>query len=134
MARQVNHGQAMPNVQVVTVVEKVRRSELPKSKEWSPYLLKASSNLRCAMIGGTSLVVRCVLSWSCNPRSGLFCNPSDIQNVIEVAMRNNDPDYPLAIPPLLQQCVPQKVATSDESPVDEVESFRVTQEVEVHAA
>jgi hypothetical protein len=72
------------------------------------------------------------LSWGCNPRSGLFCNPSDIQNVIEVAMRNDDPDYALAIPSSLHQCVSQKVATSDESPVDEVETIRVTQDVEVH--
>jgi hypothetical protein len=122
----------MPNVQKVTVVEEAGGSELPKSKEWPSYPLKASGNPRCAVIRGTTLVVRCVLSWGCNPRSGLLCNPSNIQDVIEVAMGNDDPDDALAIPSSLHQCAAQNVTTSDESTVEEVESFRVTQDVEVH--
>lgn len=130
---EVNHLQAIPNIQTVAIVEKDCRRELPKSKEGPPYPFEASSHPRNAVIRWTALVVRCVQPRGRDPRARLFRNPSDIQNMIQVAMCDDNPNDALAIPSALLQSAPQLVATSNESPVDEVESVRVTQNIEIHA-
>ena len=129
----VNDRQAVPNIQHVAVIKEANRSELPKPKKRSPNRLKEPSNLRYTPIRWTTFVVRCVKARSSNPCSCLFRNPTDIQNVIEVAMAYDDSNDTLARPTALLQCTPKKVATSDKPTVDEVESFSVTKNVKVHS-
>ena len=68
-----------------------------------------------------------------DPCAGLLGDPADIQNVIEMTMSDDDSGNAPAIPSAPLQFPPKQAAPSDETTVDEIQSFRVSKNIKVHS-
>lgn len=70
----------------------------------------------------------------CNPGAALLRNRSDIEDVVEVTVRDDDSADRFPVPTSLAKSMPQKSAPADEPRIQQVQSRTIAEDVEIQGS
>jgi hypothetical protein len=90
VAGKMDGAQAVPNRDFIAIVKKAIRAERAESQYGFAEAFQQSANLRPALIDRRSRIMRRIQRRSGNPRSMFVGEPGNIENMIEVAVGDED--------------------------------------------
>ncbi len=126
------HGaKAMPDVDGVAIIDPAVRGEGLEAQERPPDGFEKTGAVGPAGISRLSRVVVGIESRSGNPRASFLREGRDIQNVIEMTVREDDAFDGLLVPTALMQGASQKRDATDEPSINEVEARIIAEHMEI---
>ena len=132
MPGKMNGLQPMPDFEIVTVVQKAGGCETAKRKDLPTGRLQNTSNPGCPTINGMPGIVIKVEPGSGDPSPVAIRQFRDIENVIEVPMRQDDSANRNPGPSSAGKGAVEASEATDEACIQQVEGASITKDVEAH--
>src|SRR5262249_7759514 len=113
----MHRAQAMPDLDDIAIVQPAIGSEWLERQHRPADALQHTGNTRPAIIRRVAGVVIGIEAGRSDPRPRLAGERGDVQNVIEMAMGDDDAADGFALPTAPDDCAPQQRTSTDESSV-----------------
>lgn len=132
MTGQMHGSQTAPNINHIATLQPALRGEGNKREKRTSHSLEYACDTCQPTVGRTALIVISIQRGSGNPCPGILRDSARVKNVINMAMRKNDPPDRFAIPPPAAQCSKQGTSSADKSRIQQIEPAPIAEDVKGH--